>query len=73
MLFCPERPTKADIGSTDFSLMINLLVAGLPAAAFMAVVVYDTGRVSGAAAPGADELQRQGLRLGISPSESPYI
>ncbi|TPJ33997.1 hypothetical protein [Mesorhizobium sp. B2-8-3] len=34
--------------SADFSLMINLLVAGLPAAAFMAVVVYDTGRVSGA-------------------------
>lgn len=28
--------------------MINLLVAGLPAAAFMAVVFYDTGRVSGA-------------------------
>lgn len=26
-----------------------------------------------AAAPGADCLQRQGLRLGISPSESPYI
>lgn len=34
------------MGSADFILMINLLVAGLLAAAFMAVAVYDSGRVS---------------------------
>ncbi|MDX8442814.1 GGDEF domain-containing protein [Mesorhizobium australafricanum] len=34
------------MGSADFILMINLLVAGLLAAAFMAIAVYDAGRVS---------------------------
>ncbi|TGS74111.1 GGDEF domain-containing protein, partial [Mesorhizobium sp. M3A.F.Ca.ET.175.01.1.1] len=34
------------MGSADFILMINILVAGLLAAAFMAVAVYGTGRVS---------------------------
>ncbi|WP_027169067.1 GGDEF domain-containing protein [Mesorhizobium sp. WSM3224] len=34
------------MGSADFILMINLLVAGLLAAAFMTIAVYDTGRVS---------------------------
>ncbi|TPK89258.1 MULTISPECIES: GGDEF domain-containing protein [unclassified Mesorhizobium] len=34
------------MGSADFILMINLVVAGLLAAAFMAVAAYDTGRVS---------------------------
>lgn len=34
------------MGSADFILMINMLVAGLLAAAFMAVAVYGTGRVS---------------------------
>jgi diguanylate cyclase (GGDEF)-like protein len=44
MVFCPERSTKEDMGSADFILMINMLVAGLLAAAFMAVAVYGTGR-----------------------------
>ncbi|RUU50614.1 GGDEF domain-containing protein, partial [Mesorhizobium sp. M2C.T.Ca.TU.002.02.1.1] len=34
------------MGSADFILMINFVVAGLLAAAFMAIAVYDTGRVS---------------------------
>ena len=34
------------MGSADFILMINLLVAGLLAAAFMALAVHDGGRVS---------------------------
>jgi len=34
------------MGSADFILMINLLVAGLLAAAFMTIAVYDIGRVS---------------------------
>ncbi|MGX5801569.1 diguanylate cyclase [Bradyrhizobium sp. Arg314] len=34
------------MGSADFILMINLLVAGLLAGAFMAIAVYDAGRVS---------------------------
>ncbi|TPJ70742.1 GGDEF domain-containing protein [Mesorhizobium sp. B2-6-2] len=34
------------MGSADFILMINLLVAGLLAAAFMAIAVHDSGRVS---------------------------
>jgi diguanylate cyclase (GGDEF)-like protein len=46
MVFCPERSTKEDMGSADFILMINFVVAGLLAAAFMAIAVYDTGRVS---------------------------
>ncbi|TPI45199.1 GGDEF domain-containing protein [Mesorhizobium sp. B2-9-1] len=34
------------MGSADFILMINLLVAGLLSAAFMAIAVHDSGRVS---------------------------
>jgi diguanylate cyclase (GGDEF)-like protein len=34
------------MGSADFVLMINMLVAGLLAAAFMAIAVHGTGRVS---------------------------
>ena len=34
------------MGSADFILVINLFVAGLLAAAFMTVAVYDAGRVS---------------------------
>ncbi|TPN83732.1 GGDEF domain-containing protein [Mesorhizobium sp. CU2] len=34
------------MGSADFVLMINLSAAGLLAAAFMTIAVYDTGRVS---------------------------
>ncbi|RUX29537.1 GGDEF domain-containing protein [Mesorhizobium sp. M2A.F.Ca.ET.042.01.1.1] len=34
------------MGSADFILMINLAVAGLLAAAFMAIAVYGTGRAS---------------------------
>ncbi|TGV58305.1 GGDEF domain-containing protein, partial [Mesorhizobium sp. M2D.F.Ca.ET.160.01.1.1] len=34
------------MGSADFILMINMLVAALLAAAFMAVAVYGTGRVA---------------------------
>jgi diguanylate cyclase (GGDEF)-like protein len=37
---------RADMGSADFILMINLFVAGLLAAAFLTIAVYDTGRVS---------------------------
>ena len=34
------------MGSADFILVINLFVAGLLAAAFMAIAIYDVGRVS---------------------------
>lgn len=34
------------MGSADFILMINIVVAGLLAAAFMAIAAYGTGRVS---------------------------
>lgn len=34
------------MGSADFILIINLFVAGLLAAAFMTIAVYDSGRVS---------------------------
>lgn len=46
MVFYPEGPTKEDMGSADFILLINMLVAGLLAAAFMAVAVYGTRGVS---------------------------
>lgn len=45
MVFCPGG-FEGNMGSADFILVINLLVAGLLAAAFAAIAVHDVGRVS---------------------------
>jgi diguanylate cyclase (GGDEF)-like protein len=46
MVCCLPSLSKEDMGSADFILMINMLVAGLLAAAFMVVAVHGTGRAS---------------------------